>query len=819
MKNLLKLYLWPLIKRFKALFITMAVLTAIGVTAIISFNGVSKGMIENYNKYVDGSNAPNAFMSTGLYDYGESGEKELEIEEIEGVKSVERCMFVPCSSYLPERKETKSSQLFTFDLRKDFYKPKKDSETSYSKNMANVWVESSFAKLNDIKPGATIQVGYYEIYVDVFVVGTISYPDTVVYGASNAVSTENTNFGRIYIEKDEVKGLVSGDGGLIDKLQNYIDTHTIESDVKERMLDAIELLDKFDTFIAKEAQRFSNRLTIYFDDDANQRETLNRVKDYFAERNVKVLESYLFNESLSASLMQSNSEAMRTAGAAVSIFVFGTVIIVLTMFLLQIIREMMRDIGVMSALGIKKEHIMLLLAMFSLIISIIGTAFGVFFGHLLEFGLDKVIGGVFGVVVKAPPLRFWNTLLSFAMVIIASQLATFFAALRITKLVPVDALNDQASNKKALPPSLDKKLQKSPPAVRLTVNSIVTKPKRSITSFFAILASGVIIFTSIAALTSFKSALNNTFDKYIRYDAQVIFASEAEGFDKELNSIGATDYEQTRYAAPVLSFNGKEETITLQGLSIDTNKVQIPVKRGVYVKVPEEGITVNMITAKAMGIEAGDKVLVDGHETNVAYITQFEALNICVCNVNKISEYANNDVTSYLINGVDKEALVKQVTNYHYDAMVSLTADQRNYFESKFQILEMVCIVFIVFSIGLGALIVSLMMQTSLIEQKRDLCIMRSVGFGMYQISGIWSFVTIIQFLVSMIFAIPLSFLTTKLFLSLVNTKMAMVLSYANIWHALMMMALVAFFLVFAHFFCMSIVKRWNIAENTKNRE
>ena len=819
MKNLLKLYLWPLIKRFKALFITMAVLTAIGVTAIISFNGVSKGMIENYNKYVDGSNAPNAFMSTGLYDYGESGEKELEIEEIEGVKSVERCMFVPCSSYLPERKETKSSQLFTFDLRKDFYKPKKDSETSYSKNMANVWVESSFAKLNDIKPGATIQVGYYEIYVDVFVVGTISYPDTVVYGASNAVSTENTNFGRIYIEKDEVKGLVSGDGGLIDKLQNYIDTHTIESDVKERMLDAIELLDKFDTFIAKEAQRFSNRLTIYFDDDANQRETLNRVKDYFAERNVKVLESYLFNESLSASLMESNSEAMRTAGAAVSIFVFGTVIIVLTMFLLQIIREMMRDIGVMSALGIKKEHIMLLLAMFSLIISIIGAAFGVFFGHLLEFGLDKVIGGVFGVVVKAPPLRFWNTLLSFAMVIIASQLATFFAALRITKLLPVDALNDQASNKKALPPSLDKKLQKSPPAVRLTVNSIVTKPKRSITSFFAILASGVIIFTSIAALASFKSALSNTFDKYIRYDAQVVFASEAEGFDKELDSIGAKDYEQTRYAAPVLSFNGKEETITLQGLSTETNKVQIPIKRGVYVKVPEEGITVNMITAKALGINAGDKVLVDGHEANVAYITQFEAFNVCFCNVNKISEYANNDVTSYLINGVDKEALVKQVTNYHYDAMVSLTADQRNYFESKFQILEMVCIVFIVFSIGLGALIVSLMMQTSLIEQKRDLCIMRSVGFGMYQISGIWSFVTIIQFVVSMIFAVPLSFLTTKLFLSLVNTKMAMVLSYANIWHALMTMALVAFFLVFAHFFCMSIVKRWNIAENTKNRE
>ena len=821
MKNLLKLYLWPLIKRFKALFITMAVLTAIGVTAIISFNGVSKGMTENYNKYVAGSNAPNAFLSLKMpYDFGEHDEKVTEIEDIEGVDSVERCMFLPCSTYLPDKNETKSSQIFTFDLKKDYYQPKINPERpTYEKNIANVWVESSFAKLNNITAGSKIKIGYYEQYLDVNVVGTLSYPDTVVYGASNAISTENTNFGRIYIEKDELKYLVSGKGGLNDLLESYVKRPELDEQTKKVIEEVMDYFDKLDYFFEKEALRFSNRVTIYFDENANQRETLNRVKAYFSERNVNVLESYLFNESLSASLMQSNSEAMKTAGAAVSVFVFGTVIIVLTMFLLQIIREMMRDIGVMSALGIKKEHIMFLLAMFSLIISVIGTAFGVFFGHLLEFGLDKVIGGVFGVVVKAPPLRFWNTLLSFAMVILASQLATFFAALRITKLLPVDALNDQASSKKALPPSLDKKLQKAPPAVRLTVNSIVTKPKRSITSFFAILASGVIIFTSIAALASFKSALNNTFDKYIRYDAQVVFASEAEGFDKELESIGANDYEQTRYAAPVLSFNGKEETITLQGLSIETNKVQIPIKRGVYVKVPEEGITVNMITAKALGIKAGDKVLVDGHEANVAYITQFEAFNVCFCNVNKISEYANNDVTSYLINGVDKEALVKQVTNYHYDAMVTLTADQRNYFESKFQILNMVCIVFIVFSIGLGALIVSLMMQTSLIEQKRDLCIMRSVGFGMYQISGIWSFVTIIQFVVSMIFAVPLSFLTTKLFLSIVNTKMAMVLSYANIWHALMMMALVAFFLLFAHFFCMSIVKRWNIADNTKSRE
>ena len=510
---------------------------------------------------------------------------------------------------------------------------------------------------------------------------------------------------------------------------------------------------------------------------------------------------------------------MKSAGRAVSLFVFGTVIIVLTMFLLQIIREMMRDIGVMYALGIKKEHIMGLLALFSLIISIIGTAFGVLFGHLIEFGLDKIIGGVFGVEVKAPPFRIWNTLISFGMVLIASQLATFNASFRITKLMPVDALNDQASSKKVLPPKLDKKLQNARPGIRLTVNSIVTKPKRFITSFLAIFASGLIIFTSIASLTSFTKALNNTFDEYIRYEAQVVFADEPEGFDQELESIGAQKYEQTRYAAPVLKFNGKEETITLQGLPLNSASVRIPIKRNVYAAVPEEGISVNMITAKALGIKAGDTVNVDGHDVKVAYISQLEAYNVCFCNVDRISEYANNDVMSYLINGVDKEALIKQVTNYHYDAAVTLTQDQRNYFQSKFQILEMVCIVFIIFSVGLGILIVSLMMQTSLIEQKRDLCIMRSVGFSMGQISGIWSYLTILQFIISMAFSIPLSFLATRLFLTFTNTKMAMVMSYANIFHVLITVGLVALFLLISHFFCMGVVKRWNIAENTKNRE
>ena len=147
MKNLLRLYLWPLIKRFKALFITMAVLTAIGVTSIIAFNGISKGITENYNKYIDKSHAPNAFVSTEMTNYYDL---ESEIKEIEGVKKVEKCIFLPCSSYVIDKQESKSTQMFTFDEHHDTYKPTIYEKIEiYSDDLANVFVESAFAKLND----------------------------------------------------------------------------------------------------------------------------------------------------------------------------------------------------------------------------------------------------------------------------------------------------------------------------------------------------------------------------------------------------------------------------------------------------------------------------------------------------------------------------------------------------------------------------------------------------------------------------------------------------------------------------------------------
>lgn len=791
----------------------MSILTAIGVASIISFNGVSDALVSNYNEFLAESNAPGAIVNTNVF------KNDLLIDGkllgIDGVKQYDKDLYVPCSAEFPDDKGTKSVQLFTFNTD-DFYQPYFDEKGEHSEEIPNVYLEWGFADLNNIPVNSTIKLGYYEESIDVHVEGLISYPDTLMYGSTNALATENTNFGRIYVEDSQIVPIMDA---IIETLEAKASTVPNTDPLRNEIDEMLFLLQKYRNYYSKSGDEYINRYIVYFEDNVDEQTVLDNFVTCLEENGIKVSENYLFSECLSAKTITSNSNSLKTAGRAISLFVFATVIIVLALFLLQIIREMMRDIGVMSAIGFQKEKIMVLLAAFSLIISIIGSIIGMAMGYFIEYGLDSVIATVCRLDPSWPAFRWNYSLLSFGMVVLACQFATFFASLRITKISPVDALNDQATSKKVLPESIEKKLQHASPTTRLTVNSIVTKPKRFITSFLAIFASGLIIFGSIATFASYNRSLKNTFENCIAYDAQVIFQDEPSRFAYELEEIGAQDYELCKYATGEISKNGKTEKITIQGLPLNSNKINIPTKEKKSNPIPEEGITVNMITAKNLGINAGDLVQINGYDVRVDYITQFEILNVSFCNVERIESYISGSVTSYLICGVDKEALIKRVSNYHYDATVTFTDDQRSYYENNFRAIKSACLVFIVFSVGLGALIVTLMMQTSLIEQRRDLCIMKSIGFSLPQISGIWSFLTLSQFIFSMIFAIPAGFGVTQLFLKYTATRTTRIMSYANIYHVLFTLAIIGLFLTVSHVMSMFVVKKWNIAENTKNRE
>lgn len=793
----------------------MTILATIGVSAIVAFNGVSEGLTENWDYYAATCYAPDAFVTTNIKNYKNYTDGILGVE---GVEDFDSSIFMPCSTYIEERQETKSTQIFSFS-KSDKYKPSILSEIDYIPGYANVYVDANFAKKNDIVTGQKLKMGYFDVKIEVNVCGILRYPDSIKYGASNALAAENTNFGRIYIEKQQLYNMIDA---LIVRLEEARDSGKIGGlTITPFILDALETLLpilKEYAMYANTAETTGNRLMVYFDKGADRVETLARLENYLLSESFDVNESYLFENSLSAKTIRTNADSLKSAGFALSLFMFGTMILIISLFLNQIIKGMMKDIGVMSAIGFRKEQIMVLLAVFTFLVSIIGSALGVGFGHLIELGLDIAVEKVYSLDVIAVSFKFIPSLLSTIMVVLASQVATFISAFNILKINPVDALNMQ-STKKKVSDKLDRRLKNATPNMKLAINSIATKPKRFIISFVSIFASALIIFNAAAAYTSYNTALDQTFRNCLNYEAQVIFSKEYSDFESKLQSIGASDYEMCKYATAPLTFNGQKETITIEGLNLDTKKISIPKKIYDSNPIPSDGITINKTIAKHMKIKEGDTVLIGENEVKVAYISNFALFNVCICSIDKIAEYTDFQVESYLIGSVDKEKLIDLVSNHYFDAAVSFTKDQRSFFEANFKSIQLACIVFLIFSICLGALIVSLMMQISLTEQKRDLCIMRSIGFSMNQISFLWSIQIIAQYILAGIFAVPLGFLSIKAMLAMTITKSNCVSSAASIVHVLITAALVALFLIVSHLLCMRSVKKWNIAENTKNRE
>lgn len=782
----------------------MSILSTVGVMSVIAFGGVSDSMTQNFNAYVEKSHTPDGFVTTGFVEM--TDELKAEIEGIESLDGYTFNAMLPAATYIVDKNESKSSQLFTFE-RDQLYVPTIVSEITYSDTLPNVFLENNFATENDIKNGSIIELGYEEQSLQAHVVGRISFPDTLKYGASKDTAANNKNFGRIYMEKSQMLPVISE---LIDMLKDEADI-----DISELVGD----MEKLKQALAEGTQTFGNYFHLYTKDGYDSNETVRDLTKILENNEYQVMDHYTFKETAIYSYVFTNVDSFGAIGKIVGLAIFGIMILIITLFLNQILKGMMHDIGIFNAVGFKREDVMLLLAGFTFIISVIGSILGIISGNLLGNSIDNLASSIFKYPLTVTQWRPIPTLIGVGATLLVSQIATFFSVFTILKLTPVQALSENPSDKVKMTDRLDKVLKKAPPTTKLAINSITRKPKKYITSFVAILASLFLIFMAFTFRTSYQVALDQTFKKCLNYETQIVLVSGDEDFEDELTNLGVTDIEKCEYARITIEYKGKTFDTVLQGLELDSNKITIPKKFYDSNPLPEDGIVVNKNIAMNLNIKANDTIKVDGHDVKVAYISNFETYAVCLCNIAKIKEYAKTTYPSYFVSGADKETIIHYMSNYHYDSSVSFKEDTMAYFSNNFAPMQSVTLIFVAISMMLGALIVILMNQTALTEQKRDISVLRSIGFSVNGISNLWSVQSISQFIFASLIGIPLSVLATKFLMKFVATAISCVGAYISWLNILLTLVCVAAFMIVSHSACMLIVKKWNIADNTKNRE
>ncbi|MCX5667417.1 MAG: ABC transporter permease [Candidatus Omnitrophica bacterium] len=170
-----------------------------------------------------------------------------------------------------------------------------------------------------------------------------------------------------------------------------------------------------------------------------------RLKDKFNGRNFEILTW----KDISPILAQTIEFDKVFFDLLLAIFVLVVAIGILNTILMGVL-ERTREFGIMLALGTKGKQIVLMVALESIFLGFIGTAFGLIFGIILSLylgwhGIDlsifgKVFEGWYIGSIVYPRLFCRNMLLSSSIVLIISISAALYPAWKAARLKPVDAI-------------------------------------------------------------------------------------------------------------------------------------------------------------------------------------------------------------------------------------------------------------------------------------------------------------------------------------------------------------------------------------------
>ena len=185
----------------------------------------------------------------------------------------------------------------------------------------------------------------------------------------------------------------------------------------------------------------------------------------------------------------------------------------------------------------------------------------------------------------------------------------------------------------------------------------------------------------------------------------------------------------------------------------------------------------------------------------------------------QMDELGVDYVSSFIMNVKDENALSKYLSSSRNQCLTVFTKSLSKDLHSIFDSTNVMIYIMIGFSIGMAFIILCIMSQNALLEQQRQLSIMRAIGFTILDISNIWTFQSILQLLSSAVLGVPVGALAIYILLRLCSSATQ---TYPFVFHwgvVFIAIGFIALVIIACHLISMISIKRWNIADNTRSRE
>ena len=270
-----------------------------------------------------------------------------------------------------------------------------------------------------------------------------------------------------------------------------------------------------------------------------------------------------------------------------------------------------------------------------------------------------------------------------------------------------------------------------------------------------------------------------------------------------------------------MSFNGRTENAVINVPRQGTPLLGFFDRSGNSIEIPPTGIVLEQHLADTLGVSVGDEVRVDGLPIRI------EALSFqCVSR----SQYVSPE-TAEKLGPEDLGAIICNIDEANEQYLLEYLSEQEGYLYTVFTRLaydgsvrllrsyDLCAWVIIMFAVVIGFVIVLNTARTNLLEKKKELCILRTLGFQNGEISRSWFSQSVLQFIAACILGFPAGRFVAQAALDNVTIPTREYIYANGAKEYILTAALVFLYVIVSHLAAMRTVKGWNIVESVKEKE
>lgn len=495
----------------------------------------------------------------------------------------------------------------------------------------------------------------------------------------------------------------------------------------------------------------ANQFRIYFTKNADKQASLEELTE---TEGLHAISSELFEGSAVDRQIQAAIDGTKAVVTYLPVFIVLIGLLFSMIFMSQIIKNAAQKITLLRTLGFSSLQVTGIFLRYSLLLTLVSTVLGGVLGIILLAQMLNIYRSVYDLPSVFYRGSTWMLLVVFAAVQLLGMAACFLSISGINNADPAKAIGHGTEpDEAALPPFIRKSLGDS--FTKIALSSMYRNRKRLLLSTLCCIACLCLNHLAVSVLISKNVGLDSLFQDRIRYDVMA-FCTTEDALDALKALPCVENAEKTisfseEYDGEVMRFETLEESSVLTHVINTEYKTITPTQSGAAI---EEGF------ARRHGIHTGDVISVNGVPLQVTDLSReylYPVMYISPSQAEAFGYSGSNALAVSLKEGCtveDFSASAVQVPGFQY--LIDASSRERCVRETLSQ-LDLPCMVFLVFALVIGMVVVANKNILSIMERRREYATLLMLGTEKHRILKMTALEAAVQFLLCCVIGIPLA--------------------------------------------------------------